>query len=60
MSFETPKGRMTCHEEVRQTMQRTCHCRIDADPAFAWGMPEPVRSIGPERMQIPIPIREAR
>jgi branched-chain amino acid transport system substrate-binding protein len=54
MSFETPKGKMTFRKEDHQAMQSMYHFRIKADPAFAWGVPELVREIKPEEMQIPI------
>jgi branched-chain amino acid transport system substrate-binding protein len=54
MSFETPKGKMTFRKEDHQAMQSMFHFRIKADPAFAWGVPELVREIKPEEMQIPI------
>jgi branched-chain amino acid transport system substrate-binding protein len=58
MSFETPKGRMTFRKEDHQAMQSMYHFRIKADPAFAWGVPELVREIRPEEMNVPI--RNAR
>ena len=54
MSFETPKGKMTFRKEDHQAMQSMYHFRIKADPAFEWGVPELVREIKPEEMQIPI------
>ena len=54
MSFETPKGRMTFRAEDHQAMQAMYHFRIKVDPAFAWGVPELVREIKPEEMQVPI------
>ncbi|WP_377157560.1 substrate-binding domain-containing protein [Roseateles sp. UC29_93] len=54
MSFETPKGRMTFRPEDHQAMQSMYHFRIKVDPAFAWGVPELVREIKPEEMNIPI------
>ncbi len=54
MSFETPKGRMTFRKEDHQAMQSMYHFRIKVDPAFAWGVPELVREIKPEDMQVPI------
>jgi branched-chain amino acid transport system substrate-binding protein len=30
------------------------HFKIRVDPALAWGMPELVREIKPEEMQVPI------
>ena len=54
MSFETPKGKMTFRPEDHQAMQSMYHFKIKVDPAFAWGVPELVREIKPEEMQIPI------
>ncbi len=54
MSFETPKGRMTFRKEDHQAMQSMYHFRIKVDPAFAWGVPELIREIRPEEMDIPI------
>ena len=54
MSFDTPKGRMTFRKEDHQALQSMYHFKIKADPAFAWGVPELVREIKPEDMQIPI------
>jgi branched-chain amino acid transport system substrate-binding protein len=54
LSFETPKGRMTFRKEDHQAMQSMYHFRIKADPAFAWGVPELIREIKPEEMDIPI------
>ena len=54
MSFDTPKGKMTFRKEDHQAMQSMYHFKIKVDPAFAWGVPELVREIKPEEMQIPI------
>jgi len=54
MSFETPKGRMTFRKQDHQAMQSMYHFRIKVDPAFAWGVPELVREIKPEEMNVPI------
>lgn len=54
MSFDTPKGQMTFRKEDHQAMQSMYHFKIKADPAFAWGVPELVREIKPEDMNIPI------
>jgi branched-chain amino acid transport system substrate-binding protein len=54
MSFESPKGKMTFRKEDHQAMQSMYHFKIKVDPAFAWGVPELVREIKPEEMQIPI------
>ena len=54
MSFETPKGVMTFRKEDHQALQSMYHFKIKVDPAFAWGVPELVREIKPEEMQVPI------
>ncbi|NKI94929.1 branched-chain amino acid transport system substrate-binding protein [Rhizobacter sp. SG703] len=54
MAFETPKGRMVFRKEDHQAMQSMYHFRIKADPAFAWGVPELVREIRPDEMNVPI------
>jgi len=54
MSFESPKGKMTFRKDDHQAMQSMYHFKIKVDPAFAWGVPELVREIKPEEMQIPI------
>ena len=54
MSFETPKGRMSFRKEDHQAMQAMYHFKIKVDPAFAWGVPELVREIKPEEMNVPI------
>ena len=54
MSFDTPKGRMTFRKEDHQAMQSMYHFKIKVDPAFPWGVPELVREIKPEEMQVPI------
>ena len=54
MSFDTPKGKMTFRKEDHQAMQSMYHFKIKNDPAFTWGVPELVREIKPEEMDIPI------
>ena len=54
MSFDTPKGKMTFRKEDHQAMQSMYHFRIKVDPAFAWGVPELVREIKAEEMNVPI------
>ena len=54
MSFESPKGKMTFRKEDHQAMQSMYHFKIKVDPAFAWGVPELVREIKAEEMQVPI------
>ena len=54
MSFDTPKGKMTFRKEDHQAMQSMYHFKIKNDPAFTWGVPELVREIKPEEMNVPI------
>jgi branched-chain amino acid transport system substrate-binding protein len=54
MSFDTPKGKMTFRKDDHQAMQSMYHFKIKADPAFAWGVPELVREIKPEEMNVPV------
>ena len=54
MSFDTPKGTMTFRKQDHQAMQSMYHFKVKNDPAFAWGVPELVREIKPEEMQIPV------
>ncbi len=54
MSFDTPKGQMTFRKEDHQAMQSMYHFRIKVDPNVAWGIPELVREIKPEDMNVPI------
>jgi branched-chain amino acid transport system substrate-binding protein len=54
MSFDTPKGKMTFRKDDHQAMQSMYHFKIKADPAFTWGVPELIREIKPEEMQVPI------
>ncbi|TSE29082.1 Leu/Ile/Val-binding protein [Tepidimonas thermarum] len=54
MRFQTPKGEMVFRPEDHQAMQSMYHFRIKVDPAFPWGVPELVREIKPEEMQVPI------
>ena len=54
MSFDTPKGKMSFRKDDHQALQSMYHFKIKVDPAFAWGVPELVREIKAEEMQIPI------
>ncbi|WP_354684490.1 substrate-binding domain-containing protein [Cupriavidus necator] len=54
MSFDTPKGKMIFRKEDHQAMQSMYHFKIKVDPAFAWGVPELVREIKPEEMNVPV------
>jgi branched-chain amino acid transport system substrate-binding protein len=54
MSFDTPKGKMTFRKEDHQALQSMYHFKIKVDPALAWGVPELVREIKIEDMNIPV------
>ena len=54
LSFDTPKGKMTFRKDDHQAMQSMYHFKIKADPAFAWGVPELIREIKPEEMNVPV------
>ncbi len=54
MSFDTPKGKMTFRKEDHQALQSMYHFKIKVDPAFTWGVPELVREIKIEDMNVPI------
>jgi branched-chain amino acid transport system substrate-binding protein len=54
MSFDTPKGKMTFRKEDHQAMQSMYHFRIKVDPALAWAVPELVREIKADEMNVPI------
>ncbi|MGH8808783.1 MAG: substrate-binding domain-containing protein [Noviherbaspirillum sp.] len=54
MSFETPKGKMQFRKDDHQAMQSMYHFKIKVDPAFPWGVPELVREIKMEEMNIPV------
>ena len=54
LSFDTPKGRMTFRKEDHQAMQSMYHFKIKVDPNVAWGIPELVREIKPEDMNVPV------
>ena len=54
MSFDTPKGKMTFRKEDHQAMQSMYHFKIKVDPKVAWAIPELVREIKPEEINVPI------
>jgi branched-chain amino acid transport system substrate-binding protein len=54
MEFQTPKGTMVFRKEDHQALQSMYHFKIKADPAVAWGIPELVRELKIEDMQVPI------
>jgi branched-chain amino acid transport system substrate-binding protein len=54
MEFQTPKGKMVFRKEDHQALQSMYHFKIKVDPAFPWGVPELVRELKIEDMNIPI------
>ncbi len=54
MSFESPKGTMTFRPEDHQALQSMYHFKIKVDPDVDWAIPELVREIKPEEMDIPV------
>jgi branched-chain amino acid transport system substrate-binding protein len=54
MEFQTPKGEMIFRKEDHQALQSMYHFKIRVDPNVAWGIPELVRELKIEDMDIPI------
>src|SRR3954454_22524580 len=54
LEFDTPKGKMVFRKEDHQALQAMYHFKIKADPSVAWGIPELVRELKIEDMQVPI------
>ena len=54
MSWETPKGTMTFRPEDHQALQSMYHFKIRVDDSVAWAIPDLVREITPDEMNIPI------
>jgi branched-chain amino acid transport system substrate-binding protein len=54
MEFDTPKGKMIFRKEDHQALQSMYHFKIKVDPNVAWAIPELVREIKIEDMDIPI------
>jgi len=54
MTFDTPKGPMTFRKEDHQALQAMYHFKIKVDPNVEWAIPELVREIKAEEMDIPI------
>lgn len=54
MSWETPKGTMTFRPEDHQALQSMFHFKIRVDDNVDWAIPDLVREIKPEEMDIPI------
>ncbi|MVT00245.1 substrate-binding domain-containing protein [Devosia marina] len=54
MSFETPKGTMTFRPEDHQALQAMYHFKIKVEDGVDWAIPELVRVIEPDEMDIPV------
>lgn len=54
MEFETPKGTMIFRPEDHQALQSMYHFKIRVEDDVAWGIPELVRELTIEDMDIPI------
>lgn len=54
MSWETPKGTMTFRPEDHQALQSMYHFKIKVDDTVDWAIPELVREITADEMNIPI------
>lgn len=54
MSWETPKGTMTFRPEDHQALQSMFHFKIKVDDNVEWAIPELVREITAEEMNIPV------
>jgi len=54
LEFDTPKGKMIFRKEDHQALQSMYHFKVKVDPAVAWAIPELVRELKIEDMQIPI------
>lgn len=54
MSWNTPKGKMTFRKEDHQALQNMTHFKIKVDPNVKWAIPEKVREIMADEMNIPI------
>ena len=54
MEFDTPKGKMIFRKEDHQALQSMYHFKIKVDPKVAWAIPELVKELTIQDMQIPI------
>ena len=54
MEFDTPKGKMVFRKEDHQALQSMYHFKVKVDPNVAWAIPELVREIKIEDMNVPI------
>jgi len=54
MEWDTPKGKMKFRAADHQAMQPMYHFKIRVDENVAWGIPELVKEIGIDEMDIPV------
>ncbi len=54
MDWDTPKGKMMFRKEDHQALQSMYHFKIKVDPDVKWAIPELVREIKAEEMDIPV------
>lgn len=54
MSWQTPKGTMTFRPEDHQALQSMYHFKINVDDKVEWAIPELVREIRPDEMDVPL------
>jgi branched-chain amino acid transport system substrate-binding protein len=54
LSFQTPKGEMVFRKEDHQALQSMFHFKIASKPDVEWGIPELVRELTWQDMDIPI------
>ncbi|MBM3567604.1 MAG: ABC transporter permease [Alphaproteobacteria bacterium] len=54
LEFASPKGRMVFRKDDHQALQSMYHFKVKVDPAVAWAVPELVRELKIEDMNIPI------
>jgi branched-chain amino acid transport system substrate-binding protein len=54
LTFMTPKGTMIFRPEDHQALQSMYHFKIKVDPNVEWGIPELVRELKIEDMNVPI------
>jgi branched-chain amino acid transport system substrate-binding protein len=57
MSFDTPKGEMVLRKEDHQAMQDMYHFKTKVVPDVDWGVPELVRVIPKEELNLPILVK---
>jgi branched-chain amino acid transport system substrate-binding protein len=54
MEFDTPKGKMIFRKEDHQALQSMYHFKLKVDESVEWAIPELVREIPIEEMNVPI------